>query len=294
MPSFADLPEHEQKLLEEIAKAQNISVAELLEKQGYTNKPEPKLEPKSEPKLIDEPIIIDKPETESFKMFEEVLTVEEPEAPPVIAIEETEDRNLDSEVTTLSKMCPYCGWDQELPVLVEPTNMDKQSFLQSILGQKVYNKVYSVLGNNLNIGLRGLTLGEIDACYQAASQALKKEVFSTQTDYYEYANRLRMSLQLISLISADNQLYVTLPDGLTKELNPTAKIYWNDFLTAENRLTDEPIIEQVQKYVSDAVLTTEHLQRIVTTKCTDFNRLISRLEISVNDENFWKEIELPL
>jgi hypothetical protein len=286
----ADLPEHEQKLLEEIAKAQNISVSELLEKQGYTDKPKP--DSKLEPKLADEPIIIDKPETESFKMFEEVLTVEEPAAPPEIQTEE--ERDLDSEVTTLTKMCPYCGWDQELPVLVEPTNMDKQSFLQSILGQKVYSKIYGVLGNQLNIGFRGLTLGEIDSCYQAASAALKKEVFSTQTDYYEYANRLRMSLQLISLVSANNQMYIKLPDGLNRSVNPSAMLYWDDFLESKNLLTDATLVEQVQTYISANVLTTEHLQRIVTTKCTDFNRLISRLEVSVNDENFWKEIELPL
>lgn len=287
MTEFDKLPEHEKKLLAEIAKSQGITVDELLQQQAPT--PEVKAEPIKEEVIPT--IQIEKPETSDFKMFEEAITIEEPEIP---AEEVLEEEDLDEKITTLNKMCPYCGWDQELPVLVEPTEMDKQGFLQSILGQKVFTKIYSVLGGNFEIQFRGLTLGEIDACYLAASKALKDQVLATPTDYYEYVNRLRLSLQLVSFRSRDKTLYVKLPDGLDNRSNPTAESVWEDFLHLKGEVLDEPLIEHVQKYVLYKTLPTEHMQRIVTTKCAEFNKLTNRLEVAVNDENFWKEIELPL
>lgn len=288
MTEFDKLPEHEKKLLIEIAKSQGVTVEELLQQQA----PEPKLEIPQQPKEeMVASIQVEKPETSDFKMFEEAITIEEPEIP---AEEILEEDNLDDKITTLNKMCPYCGWDQELPVLVEPTEMDKQGFLQSILGQKVFTKIYSVLGGNFEIQFRGLTLGEIDACYLAASKALKDQVLATPTDYYEYVNRLRLSLQLVSFQSRDKTLYVKLPEGLDKRSNPTASLVWEDFLHLQGEVLDEPLIEHVQKYVLYKTLPTEHMQRIVITKCAEFNKLTNRLEVAVNDENFWKEIELPL
>ena len=46
---------------------------------------------------------------------------------------------------------------------------------------------------------------------------------------------------------------------------------------------------QIEEYVLTKVLKTEHLQRVIGHTCNKFNRLVSKLEASVDNENFWNE-----
>lgn len=281
MADVSNLSDMELKLLQEVAKAKGLTLEQVLIEQGYKA-------PAQEPEPAG-PVTKEHPH-----VFSEFTEPEEAVPPPPM-VEEEAASDLDNKKTTLTSICPQCGWDQELPVLVDPTRADKQVFLQSILGQKVFVKKYLVLGGNLEIDFRGLTLAEIDACYTAASAALKAQQLATNTDYYEYINRLRMGLQFTGLASNNKTLFHRLPDGLNRVSNPSATLFWDDFLREKGLTnTDTSLVDQVCEYVTNNVLPTEHLQRIVTTKCAEFNRLVGRLEVAINDENFWKEIGLQL
>jgi len=281
MADVSSLSEMELKLLKEVAKSKGITLEQVLVEQGYQAPPQ-------------EPAPVTPVAEEHPHVFSEFTEPAE-DVPPPPMVEEEAAPDLDNKKTTLTNICPQCGWDQELPVLVEPTQADKQVFLQSILGQKVFVKKYLVLGGNLEIDFRGLTLAEIDSCYTAAGAALKAQTLATNTDYYEYINRLRMGLQFTGLASGNKTLFHRLPDGLNRVSNPTATLFWDDFLREKGLLnTEANLVDQVYDYTTNNVLPTEHLQRIVTTKCAEFNRLVGRLEVAINDENFWKEIGLQL
>jgi hypothetical protein len=210
-----------------------------------------------------------------------------PEAP----VEEVEEPAVPGSPTLGPVICRQCGWDQAHDTVVEPSDDEKISFLHTLLGGTIFQKSYSLFGGNLNVQFRTLTVGELDSIYAEAFKAQKAGVLATSTDYYEYINRLRLSLQLSKLEATGAAMHHDLPVSLK---------LWPDFLR-EARNTDreysdqdqetETIHEQIQRYLRDNVLRSELLQRSVTNKCNDFNRLVAKLEARVDDSDFWKTIE---
>ena len=117
--------------------------------------------------------------------------------------------------------------------------------------------------------------------------------------YYEFLNRLRLYLQLTAMSSAKTVMQIKLPEGLNRETHPGAASYWDDFLKEQpgyqainTDATDTPtLLIQIQDYILTHVLKTEHLQRIVAHTCNKFNRLVVKLEMSVDNPDFWEETE---
>ena len=176
-----------------------------------------------------------------------------------------------------------------MQTIPDPDSKDKIGFLQSVLGHKVFSKKYTMFGGNLRITFRTLAIREIDILYQAAFQAQKDERILTTTDYYEYLNRLRLHLQLTSFSAKTASLHIKLPEGLSRDTHEGCSSYWDEFLEKEAILDkDKPLIQQVSDYVIDKVMKTEHLQRTITHECSKFNRLVAKLEASVDNPDFWE------
>jgi len=240
--------------------------------------------------------IAEEPQPDELKI--EVEADFEPPEPPAVEEDESsetdEDDDDDEGVGSVKQICVQCGWDQDVPTIPAPEHKDKLAFLQAILGHKVFSKKYTMFGGNLRITLRTLTIREIDILYQAAFTAQKEERILTSTDYYEYLNRLRLHLQLTSFSASTASMHIKLPEGLSRATHEGCQFYWDDFLK-EEKIFDESkdLIHQVSDYVIDKVLKTEHLQRTITHECSKFNRLVSKLEASVDNPDFWSETEQP-
>ncbi len=179
--------------------------------------------------------------------------------------------------------CPHCGWQLHLPDIAEPSYGEKQSFLQSILGQKPYIRDYELLGGALTVRFRTLTVKEIDVIYHQVFLERERGTIQTIDDYWERINRYRLYLQTCQV--ATSTFRHDLPDGYSQETNPFAEAHWQFDPPEDPRETGLPIIET---YFVEHVLNTEHLNRSVNNQCLRFNRLVARLEALMDNSDFWK------
>jgi len=301
------ITDEEKSLLTEVAKAKGKTLEELLIELGHIKPPQPeaKVEFKGqavEPPAVVEPIAAPEPTVTEDQIPRFDANVQ-PEFEPPPAPEESEQQVESTEpataLGTVRQLCVQCGWDQERPTIPEPEHQDKIAFLQAVLGQKVFSKRFAIFGGHLRLTFRTLTIREIDALYQETFRAQKAGLISTAVDYYEYLNRLRLYLQLISMSSAQTAMQIKLPEGLTPETHPEANSYWEKhlrdagvFKEPDAANPDAPtLLLQIQDFILTNVLKTEHLQRTVTHTCNKFNQLVVKLEACVDNPNFWNETE---
>ena len=300
----AKLSEEEQKLVAEIAEAKGQTVEEVLVGLGHTL-PQAQdkdavvsLEgdPAAEVAVPETPIAVAVEEpTEELEVPEAVSPTELP--PPPAAVEEEEPESAveeeEGEVEpggTLADVCHHCGWDQTEAVIPEPAKSDKLAFLQSILGGIPFTKRFELFDGNLRVTFRTLTVKEIDLLYESTYEAQQAGKIQTTSDYYEYLNRLRLHLQLVSVTGKRVSLHHSLPDGLNSAVNSSSKQHWDEFLKEKSLYKEDVSLPlQVQDYILDNVLATEQLLRVATFECQKFNRLAAKLEARVDDSDFWKE-----
>jgi hypothetical protein len=308
------ISDEERKVLEEVAKAKGKTLEQVLIDLGHTLPGQPdkqvkfdgkKEEPAPEPVVVLQPPVAEKPQPASQNINFENSTIpdfEPPKAtetplPPAAENEKTEPQaEPDQEnmrPATMRQVCIQCGWDQDTPTIPEPEHKDKIAFLQAVLGQKIFSKRYLLFGDNLRVTFRTLTIKEIDALYAETFKAQKAGLIVSAADYYEHLNRLRLYLQLIGLSSRQTATHIKLPEGLSPETHPEADLHWEEFLKKENffKTDGTGLVQQIQDYILSKVLKTEHLHRTIGHTCNKFNRLVSKLEASVDNENFWNETE---
>lgn len=304
------MSDEERQVLEEVAKAKGQTLEKALIDLGHAITPAQdktvSLEGQSQPEPMLAPVVVEEPiavttnddATEADDLTIEVTPDMEPPPPPAAEDDEPEENDepeaYNESLGTIKQICVQCGWDQDIPTIPEPEHKDKISFLQSVLGHKVFSKRYSMFGGNLRVTFRSLTVREIDTLYQEAFRAQKNGLIVTAADYYEYLNRLRLYLQIQGFSAQTTSLHIKLPEGLSEDTHQGAASYWEPFLTEAGKFKEEvPLIKQIEDYVVEEVLKTEHLQRTITHECSKFNRLVAKLEAAVDTPDFWKETEQP-
>jgi len=178
--------------------------------------------------------------------------------------------------------CPHCGWELARPDIPEPDYTEKMGFLSTqMLGDgKPFVKVYELLGGNLKLTFRTLTIREVDACYRQANLDRDRGDVESQFDWTEKVNRYRLYLQL-QRVQSDNFDH-DLPDGLSKLTNPNAEAFW------EFPEDEEQPLRLIENFYLENVLSSESLCRIAQQHCGRFNRLVAKLEAQVDNDSFWK------
>jgi len=200
---------------------------------------------------------------------------------PTTPIAEPDDMGLGD----MLQECPHCGWDLSAPAIPEPSYGEKQAFLQSILGQKPFLKDYVLLGGAVRARFRTLTTPEIDTVFKQVLWERQQGMIATVEDYWEKINRYRLYLQLSRLEGKQPEGFLhDLPDGYTREANPGAVSFWKFECPPEQ--TGLPLIEN---WLIANVLRTESLQRVINNQCSQFNRLVARLEALVDNSDFWSK-----
>lgn len=290
----------ERELLIEIAKAKGQTLDEVLAELGHAVTPvidkvvsfEGSAEVKAAP-IVEPPVVVEKEEHEPVLVEPAVEfkpSLEDPPTPPDAEeeLDVAEEAADNEQLSTAKQICIQCGWDQDVPAIEEPEHHDKIAFLQAILGHKVFTKRYTMFGGNLEVTFRTLTIREIDAMYEQSYKSQLSGMIKTSADYYENLNRLRLYLQLTGISAKVTALHVRLPEGLNKAAHIGATSYWDEFLKEKSLFKeDESLLLQVQNYVISHVMRTEHLQRTITHECNKFNRLVAKMEVSVDNVNFW-------
>lgn len=302
------MTDEEQLLVAEIAKAKNMTIEEVLVDLGHELPGQVDAEPVSlegppaaeDPPPIEAPIEVDPAEPAVALETPQFEPAIEPPPPPMAEEEPLPDSGEEAAESdegppaTIDSVCTHCGWDQTQPVIEEPSNSDKLSFLQAILGAVPFSKRFELFGGNLRVTFRTLTVKEIDALYEATYAAQKEGLIQTTSDYYEYLNRLRLHLQVVAVTGKKSTLHHKLPDGLDETTNGAAKNTWESFLKKKKLFKEDVLLPvQIQEYILSYVLMTEQLLRVVTFECSKFNRLAAKLEARVDDSDFWKGTSQP-
>ena len=212
--------------------------------------------------------------------------------PPELVAEEEkvpkeEEERFDSGADGPMDNCPHCGWDLALQTIAEPGHDEKMGFLHSVLGQKTFIQQYELFGGKVVVRFRTLTTKEMDVIYNYVFKQRESGEIETIQDYWEKVNRYRLYLQVIYLASTDGSFTHQLPDGYSKESNAHATEHWN-FPAYDPEVG---YLDQIEDQILKEVLRTESIQRTISTYCARFNRLVSKLEVMIDNPDFWKETE---
>jgi hypothetical protein len=213
--------------------------------------------------------------------------------PPFAQKEEAEEGKAEEEESLSSGFenpmdnCPQCGWDLSLQAIAEPEQAEKMGFLHSVLGQKTFIQDYSLFGGKVHVRFRTLTTKEMDVIYNYVFQQRESGEIETIQDYWEKVNRYRLYLQLIYLSASDGSFTHQLPDAYSKESNPHGTDFWQ-FPAYDPEVG---YLDQIEDKILKEVLRTESIQRTISTYCARFNRLVSKLEVMIDNPDFWKETE---
>lgn len=172
--------------------------------------------------------------------------------------------------------CPHCGWDLGVPDNVMPSSADKQNFLQATLGNLPFEKVYFLMGDQLQVTVRSLRPEELDACYRQIYIERRRGEITTEKDFWESLMRCRNCLQVIHIRTP--QLVHELPKSLEE---------WRTDNTPSSD-DEDTVVRMIRDHVYQNVLRTESIVRLVSAVVADFNRLVSKLEANAQNPDFWE------
>lgn len=222
-------------------------------------------------------------------VMDAIAAAERPVSQPVIASPQQtildDDRNqatysdtgVPKETPTASgpvrpKQCPHCGWDQDLPDPIIPSEQDKTDFLTSILGNIPYEKVFDKLNGQLQITVRSLRPEELDMCYAQCYIERQQGLLQTENDFWEALTRNRAALQLVDIRSS--QMLHEFPRSVQE---------WGPCPEGEDKH-----VKYIREEVYNTALRTETMARMALAAVADFNRLLSKLEANANNPDFWE------
>lgn len=183
------------------------------------------------------------------------------------------------------QFCQQCGHPHGFPTIPEPSYEKKLAFLQTTVGECPFRDEQTIMGGNIKVAFRTLSVKELEVIYAQAHNDMKLERISTTGDYYENLNTYRLCLQLVHLkattIGGFNHV---MPEGLSPETNDMAASFWE---------TDEPengdtALRQIFDYIDTKVLKTETMRRLIHAACNQFNRLVAKMEANQENSDFWK------
>lgn len=172
------------------------------------------------------------------------------------------------------KLCPHCNWDlsQSDPIIV--TEEDKNTFLIATLGGKPWVKTFSLMGDRLQITVRQLKTYELDECYKQAQRLQRDNPEAPMEEFFEQMMRYRICLQLVE-VRTDEDIH-----EFPSELNEWDEASHNALPAIENKIYRE-------------VISTDSLGRIFSKVTGEFERLVGKLEVQVENPDFWKEASSP-
>jgi hypothetical protein len=173
-----------------------------------------------------------------------------------------------------SNECVHCGWDRTIPDTVIPTDVDKQNFLQAILGNIPFQKTFELYAGQLQITARTLRADELDLCYRQCYVERRRGEIQTEKDFWESLMRNRACLQLVDVRSG--QMVHDMPKSVKEWANGR-----------EEGEGEDTTVKDIRAAVYADVLCTETMARNVGAVIGDFNRLVSKLEANAANPDFW-------
>lgn len=177
--------------------------------------------------------------------------------------------------------CPHCGWDLKKFDMVEVTEMDKQDFVQSILGGLRHRKTYELFGGKFKVTFKALTTKESDIAYRQIvidGQIDFNGRLMAGTDFYwRNLQAYRMVMSLDS-IESDSYGKIDIPSLADAEIEGSV------FKSLQDKLI--PFLN----YILDTHLPMEGIRAVIGHAYFEFQSLCDKLQVMAESPNFWKAI----
>jgi hypothetical protein len=192
--------------------------------------------------------------------------VTEPPEPPV---------NLLAPV--IEPFCPRCSWDMRQKYESNPTEVDKEIFMASILGGTRMHKNYSIMGGRYNIKFRGLLAEENRQIHHQMLLDQKRDGFGSDTEWFLRFFEYRLACSIEAVVVDDKVI------ALVPELENVAGVELPN--KTDNKELDP--LTRLRNYVVLDVLKIEVTRRLVCNQFRQFQRLYEAMEAMALEPNFW-------
>lgn len=174
--------------------------------------------------------------------------------------------------------CPRCDWDLRQKYEVETTPADREAFMVSILGDKRFEKSFSVFNDQYEVTFRTLLAEENKTIHRQLTIDQKNGEFNSDTEWFLRFFEYRLACS-ISRVLVDGKPAAEIPEmtELGKQLLPAEE---------PADLAKEPLL-RMYTYVIKDLLKGEIKRRLVSKHFREFQRMYESLEAMALEPNFW-------
>jgi hypothetical protein len=225
---------------------------------------------KTAAELPDELTIVDDTQEAEFDP-----TVTEPEPPVEQPQTETPAPDAAGTANVIPHVqCPRCSHfiDQDV---VEPTDADKQAFVESVLAGLRFYKTYTAFGGKIAFTLRSLLPSESELALFQLDQDCETRRVLTQAQYIRYLQDYRLSMGL-EMVHKEGKAKVT--------LSPIDLVRFDE-------TKHKTALPQTVAYIYDRLFVNDHLRHVIGVQWAEFQRLTETMEVRAESPDFWSGIE---
>lgn len=164
------------------------------------------------------------------------------------------------------KICPRCGWDQDVDAAVQPTEADKVEFLESVLGERRFTKRIELLGGKMKATFRNVLIEEEDEITDFINSRIDSGKIRNEQDWQLWYTRCRLVVMLDKIDFGDKE----------KEFDPLSA-----FSPEESKPRLQVMLDTVPKKWPLAI------HALLVQAMQEFDQVYGTLMSKAYDENFW-------
>lgn len=170
--------------------------------------------------------------------------------------------------------CPRCGWDMRQKFDIVPTDLDKEDFVATILGNTRFKRDYKLMGGKMTVAFKTILAEDNKMIHRqlVLDQEAKKIV--TDAEWFVQMLEYRMALSLDYITNGDGKPTVVVPE-----------------LGTLPAVANESPLETLANHVNSTYLAHEVTRRLVGTHLRQFQRLVEALEAMALEPSFWNGID---
>ena len=173
--------------------------------------------------------------------------------------------------------CARCGWPHTKKDVIEITEIDKDLFLEAILGGKQFYRSRELYGGKIKLVIRTLSPSEHDLCWKQITADWNNGTIKNLVDQGEMMTRYRAVLQLVSLDGMRIPVYL-----------PGSADEWRELVEAGGDPDDgsgSTFLPRALKSM-EQLFVSESMARLVVGSVADFNMFITKIEANAINPDF--------
>jgi len=197
-------------------------------------------------------------------------------------------------INTERTVCPHCYFDLRSET-IQPSELDKNNYVQARLGRIPFQKEYRLLGDRLAVRFRSLRRREHDILFSYAASVTRTATSPADLAVIQQRlERLTLMAQIVSYRSSVIEFHY--PEALDKASAPRHEgPTWADRLKTppegaaeEQAAYIKRLCDLIDISLTDDILDEASSVRVLMDCVHQFNRLTSRMEYMETNEDFWQ------